>query len=262
MTAPIKPNSTSQITSTELQAFNEDGFLALPRFLAGDNLDSLQHELNRFISSQLHRLPPEHVFYEVKNDPTTLKQIQQLGKHDPWFEKLIADSILRQIAEQLLQSPVVPKNLQYFNKPAGNGKATPPNQDGYYFMLSPPDAITMWLALDHVDEENGCVRYVKGSHKDGMREHSRTETLGFSQGIKGYPTAGELEHEVACPAAPGDLLVHHALTIHRANANKSRHRTRRALGFIYYSTSAREDTVAHRAYQEMLAQELQANGKL
>ncbi|MEC8389905.1 MAG: phytanoyl-CoA dioxygenase family protein [Planctomycetota bacterium] len=35
------------------------------------------------------------------------------------------------------------------------------------------------------------------------------------------------------PAQPGDLLVHDAMTIHRADANRSTNRTRRALGFIY-----------------------------
>ena len=156
----------------------------------------------------------------------------------------------------------MPKNMQYFNKPPGIGQPTPPHQDGYYFMLAPCEAVTMWFALEDVDEENGCVRYVPGSHKHGMREHARTQTLGFSQGIVDYPTVADRESELAFPAKPGDLLVHHALTIHRADGNRSTTRTRRALGFIYYSDRAREDVEAHAAYQRRLAEDMKAAGKL
>ncbi len=151
--------------------------------------------------------------------------------------------------------------MQYFNKPAKIGKATPPHQDGYYFMLEPCEAVTMWLALDDVDEENGCVRYIKGSNHKGMRPHGRTQTLGFSQGIQDYGEA-DLADEIAFPAKSGDLLAHHAMTIHRADANTSESRSRRALGFIYYSERAKEDKAAHAAYQEKLAREMAEAGKI
>ena len=114
----------------------------------------------------------------------------------------------------------------------------------------------MWLAMDHVDEENGCVRYVHGSHEWGMRPHGRTQTLGFSQGVSDYGIASDLEHETALPAQPGDLLVHHCMTIHRADGNQSTDSTRRALGFIYYSDRAEVDEEAHEAYQKRLADEM------
>ena len=116
-------------------------------------------------------------------------------------------------------------------------------------------------SLDPVDEENGCVRYLRGSHLDGMRPHGRTQTLGFSQGIANFGN-NETREEVPCPANPGDLLAHHALTIHRADANLSSTRSRRALGFIFYGKSAREDKAAHETYQRKLASEMSAEGKI
>ena len=152
-------------------------------------------------------------------------------------------------------------NMQYFNKPPGLGQATPPHQDGFYFMLDPCRALTMWLALDEVNEENGCVRYVSRSHKLGLRKHVRTQTLGFSQGIENFPTAQDEKNEIAIFAQPGDLLIHDAMTIHRANQNNSS-RSRRALGFIYYSEFAKQDTAAHAKYQRKLAEALKAEGKI
>ena len=113
-----------------------------------------------------------------------------------------------------------------------------------------------------MDEENGCVRYVHGSHEWGMRTHGRTKTLGFSQGVTDYGTDSDIAHEKALPAKPGDLLVHHCMTIHRADGNQSADRTRRALGFIYYSERAAVDEEAHAAYQKRLADELKEKGKI
>jgi phytanoyl-CoA hydroxylase len=231
-------------------------------FLSPREIAEIRRQLMRFQQQVLASLPSEQVYYEDPNDPATLKQIQQLGQHDPYFGRWQTNSVFRELAELLLEGPVTAKNMQYFNKPPGVGQPTPPHQDGYYFMLEPCEAVTMWLALEEVDEENGCVRYIPGSHRQGMRQHARTQTLGFSQGIVDFPTPADIDAELAFPAQPGDLLAHHALTIHRADQNRSATRTRQALGFIYYSERAREDVAAHKAYQQRLADELKAAGKV
>lgn len=245
-----------------LTRFHRDGYVALPQFFVGYEMVDLIANVDRFIDDIVPGLPAEHVFYENRNDRATLKQIQRMGDHDPWFHELFTGGRFRELAERLLDGPVVPRNMQYFNKPPAVGQPTPPHQDGYYFMLDPCEALTMWFALEDVDQENGCVRYVTGSHELGMREHARTQTLGFSQGIVDYPTDADRENEVALPAQPGDLLVHHALTIHRADGNRSATRTRRALGLVYFSERAREDTEAQAAYQRKLADEMKAAGKI
>ena len=241
--------------------FEQDGFVAVPRFCDAAGLQALEAALARFIAERVPALPVEHVFYEDKTDVGTLKQIQRMHEHDEYFGDFFEGKPKR-LAEEILGEKVVGKNLQYFNKPPALGQATPPHQDGFYFMLEPCRALTMWMALDMVDEENGCVRYVRGSHTRGMRPHGRTETLGFSQGITNFAQAADSKNEVACPAQPGDLLAHHALTIHRADANTSPTRTRRALGFIFYGESAREDLAAHKAYQVKLATEMEVAGKI
>lgn len=252
----------SDKTAELLDIYDRDGFVMMPRFIAGEAFDNLLANVDRFLSDIVPSMPREHVFYEDKSDPSTLKQLQQMGSYDPWFHGQFTEGPFREIAATLLRGPVVPKNLQYFNKPPGVGQPTPPHQDGYYFMLEPCEALTMWFALEDVDEENGCVRYVKGSHLRGMREHGRTGTLGFSQGIVDYPLPADTADEVACPARPGDLLAHHAMTIHRADGNTSATRTRRALGFVYFSERAREDKTAKEAYQRKLTAEMFAQGKI
>lgn len=242
--------------------YDRDGFVQLPKLIPGEDLFRTEEALSHFIEHQLDGIPKEQVFYEDKDDPSTLKQIQLLHEHDPFFNAMMSSGPVREVAECILGCPVVAKNLQYFNKPPGIGQPTPPHQDGYYFMLDPCEAVTLWLALDEVDEENGCVHYVRSSHKGGLLPHNRTNTLGFSQGLVDTTPCHDPALDVACPAHPGDLLAHDARTIHWATGNNSPTRTRRALGFIFYSIHAVQDEAAHAAYQQKLAQAMHDSGKI
>lgn len=237
------------------KTYRRDGFVVLRGFLDGSEIGKVNEALGRVIRDKIHAMPDKHVVYEDKNDKSTLKLLQDLHEYDPFFSGLLFKSRFEKIAEALLGDAAVGKTVEYFNKPARVGAPTPVHQDNYYFMLQPPEAVTMWLALENVDEENGCVRYVKGSHLKPMRAHGRTTTAGFSQGITDYGEADDLANEVAVPAKPGDLLIHHAMTIHRADRNASLTRSRRALGFIYFSASAKEDVAAKEAYLKVLAAE-------
>ena len=237
------------------ERFNEDGFVFIPGFLNNDEVGQIKRKFETFINEKVPQMPDSFVFYEDKNDPATLKQLQDIQHYDDYFAAILTGSEFEKIAEVLLGEKPIGKNLEYFNKPPKIGKPTPAHQDGYYFMLKPNNAVTMWLALEEADEENGCVYYIRGSHKTGMRSHGRTSTLGFSQGITDY---GDNDHavEIAFPAKPGDLLVHHSLTIHRAGGNAS-DRSRKALGLIYFGESAQEDVEAKKAYMEKLNAERQ-----
>lgn len=236
-------------------SFDKDGYAYLPGFLTPEEVQELNKNIQRFITERMPAMSTGHYFYEDKNDTTTLKQMQDLEKYDPYFKTLAIDSKFETIAKVFLDENVICKTVEYFNKPPKIGKPTPPHQDGYYFMLDPQQAVTMWIALEKVDEENGCVKYVKGSHLKGMRTHGRTTTLGFSQQIVDFGTPEDMKDEVAFPAKPGDLLVHHSLTIHRAGANTTADRTRKAMGLIYWGVSAKEDKEAKERYMKQLAKE-------
>ena len=247
--------------SALVRTFYDDGFLKIPSFFNAAELAEIEKNLGRFVRELIPSLAPAEVFYEDKNLSGSLKQIQRMHEHDSFFFNLFHEKPKR-LAEKLLGETVVAKNLQFFNKPPALSQATPPHQDAFYFKLEPCSALTMWMALDVVDEENGCVRYVKGSHKNGLRPHRKTKTLGFSQGISDFGTEVDRSDEVICSAQPGELLVHHAMTIHRAEPNTSNTRSRRALGFIFYGESALEDVKANREYKQKLEGELTATGKI
>lgn len=243
--------------------FERDGYLKVDPLFSADEIAAINDTLEHFLRNGVKRMPAEQVYYETPGDPKSIKQLQKLFEYDDAFRALMLDGPPRQLAELALGEPVRPVNMQFFNKPPGIGQATPPHQDGYFFHLTPPRAVTGWLALEPVDAENGCIHYVRGSHKsEGFRNHAPTGVLGFSQGITDFGGDDDRADAVAEPGGAGTFLLHHAKTIHWAGANTSPTRSRRALGFIYYAESAREDSAAKAAYQAALDARLKAEGKI
>ncbi|MGI9457306.1 MAG: phytanoyl-CoA dioxygenase family protein, partial [Aeoliella sp.] len=130
-----------------------------------------------------------------------------------------------------------------------------------YFQLVPPQVLTMWLALDKVDKENGALRYVKGSHCGGRRPHASTEVVGFSQGITDYGPR-DVEAECLVTLSPGDLVVHHGETIHRADSNRSTDRQRRAFAMVFRAASCRVDEAARAEYQKAVEAQHARSGQV
>lgn len=111
------------------------------------------------------------------------------------------------------------------------------------------NVLTLWLALDPVDAENGCLRYVDGSHLRGYRKHAKSQFLGFSQGINDF-TTDDFNREVAAVKQPGDVAVHQGMTIHRADANLSQTRHRRSFAKVFTGVLCRCDETAFARYSE------------
>ena len=246
-------HSKFELPTGALEKFNDDGYLSLHPLYDADQLTELNDQVERFICDVVPNMPQEQVYFEDKADKSTLKQLQKIFEFDEYFRDLMENGAPRRIAEEILQDEVVPVNMQYFNKPPGIGQPTPAHQDGYYFHLDPCEAVTGWLALEDVDEETGCIHYLRGSHKTPrFRPHGQSGVLGFSQGITDFGSPADYANEVSFPGTGGTFLMHHAKTVHWASGNTSKTRTRKALGFIYYAKRAKLDHIAKDAYQTAL----------
>ena len=117
------------------EEFKSNGYAAIYSFFNNEKIEEIKNEIDRYIRVIVPTLPNHHVFYEDKSDKSTIKNLQQMFNYDGYFKKLIEESAIQEVASFLLQEKAIPKNLQYFNKPPGVGKPTPPHQDGYYLSL-------------------------------------------------------------------------------------------------------------------------------
>lgn len=238
--------------------YDRDGFVIVRSFLSADEFAKLQCELDRYIREVVPTLPDSDAFFDDKSRPETLKQMQHM-QNDPFFHEYVNHPKWKSLAETLIGEPATCETPEWFNKPPGSNHVTPPHQDNYYFCLAPPNVVTIWLALDEVDDENGCLRYVPGSHLPPIRPHNRSNVLGFSQGISDY---GDFDRaaEVRVHLQPGDVTAHHGNTIHRADANTSLTRNRRAFAMVFKGESCRRDEAAFARYMSGLKEQHQQLG--
>ncbi|MDP6503965.1 MAG: phytanoyl-CoA dioxygenase family protein, partial [Planctomycetota bacterium] len=184
--------------------------------------------------------------------------MQHMGV-DPFFNAYPKRARWIELAEALVGEEVDASEPEWFNKPPNTEHPTPPHQDNFYFCLKPPNVLTLWLALDPVDEENGCLRYIRGSHAGGIRLHGPTQVLGFSQSVSDYGPEEEASEEPML-LEPGDLVIHHGETIHRADPNRSATRHRRAFGTVYRGKSCRRDEAAFQRYKDALDKQHRLKG--
>jgi phytanoyl-CoA hydroxylase len=229
--------------------FDRDGFAIVRGFHSTEEARGLTNQVERYVAEVVPKLPAEAVFYENKQRPETMMRLDMMEKYDLYFDELLCGERFTAFASTLLGDTVVPKFVEMFAKVPRIGKPTPPHQDGNYFMLVPNEALTFWLPIDPVDEENGCIRYSRGSHQRGMRNHERSNVFGFSLGITDYGTKEDEANETAVCLQPGDAVIHHSMTIHRTDDNPT-DRPRRAIGLVYYARRAQVDESAdqrHRA---------------
>ena len=238
--------------------FKENGYLLIRGFFSSRQTKGMLENVQRYIREVVPTLDETVVFHADKDKPETLFRTEALDQHDDWFDRLNHDDRITTLAKRLLDDELYYQRVAFFGKLPNGGEATPPHQDGYYFRLTPNEAMTVWLPLDPVDQENGCIRYVPGSHLNGLREHNIGKTYGFSLGIDDYGPADE-EAEVAIEANPGDLILHHSLTIHRADSNNS-NRQRRALGLVYFAARAQPDDEAAQAHEATIRKQWKKDG--
>ena len=100
------------------------------------------------------------------------------------------------------------------------------HQDVTYWELKPPKVCGAWIALDDSDIENGCMRVISGSHRQGLIDHGISEKegnmLGHNQQIEEkYLKKNNIVN--LCLNA-GQISIHDGLLIHSSNPNRSKRR--------------------------------------
>lgn len=86
-----------------------------------------------------------------------------------------------------------------------------------FWAFTSPDALTIWIAMDDVTVENGCLAYIPGSHAEQRFDNV---DIGPELGalFEAYPQWKNIE-PVFCPVSAGSAVVHNGLTAHGAGAN-------------------------------------------
>ena len=110
----------------------------------------------------------------------------------------------------------------FFMKPPHSTGHVTWHQDLTYWGLDRPEEVTAWIALTPVTEANGCMRFVPGSHRQGIVEHvdsdDRENFLTRGQSIA-VPV--QESDSVSVVLAPGEMSLHHGQIFHASGPNNT-----------------------------------------
>lgn len=100
------------------------------------------------------------------------------------------------------------------------------HQDVTYWGLKPPLAHTAWIAIDDSDAENGCMRVIPGSHRDGIVSHGTSKRSGNLLSInQEIPDEFvDTSHAIDLELTAGQISVHHGQLFHASMPNTSNRR--------------------------------------
>ncbi len=151
---------------------------------------------------------------------------------------LLTDARIVDVVADLLGPNVIGWGAHFFCKLPGDGKRVAWHQDSSYWPLTPSKAVTVWLAIDDVDGENGPMRFIAGSQHVGhltYRPSSAEEHNVLNQTIEDPEQYGPI---VENRLAAGQVSLHSDLLLHGSEANDSARR-RCALTLRYAAAEVR-----------------------
>jgi ectoine hydroxylase-related dioxygenase (phytanoyl-CoA dioxygenase family) len=149
-----------------------------------------------------------------------------------------------EIAARLMKSSQVRfYDDQIFVKEPGTRERTAYHQDGPYFHLDGDQICTQWIPVDVVSKDIS-LRYVRGSHRWGKKYRPNVFIAQMEFPGSVGETLPDIESNeanydlISFDVRPGDMVVHHHLTIHGAPGN-SHNSMRRAAGVRYCGDDVR-----------------------
>lgn len=232
------------LTQDQVDQFHHDGYLRGGRVLSDAQIALLRDELDRVIADDGKPGVPQPVLLRnlngEKEGVAPVWQIVNIWEASLPFRDLIVFN--RQIAEEMAQLTGASElriwhdQIQY--KPPRIGGTTYWHQDAPLWpIIAPMTEVSAWVALDDVDEENGCMRMVPGSHEWGNQMDFIRENVPMFFDMPAEFQGHKLEIK-ACPVRKGEVHFHHALTWHGSPDNKSE-RPRRAIAIHYMTDETR-----------------------
>jgi len=221
--------------------YAEQGYWTAPVLFDADEVATFKAATARVVGGEYRgaRAPTLCLPFEPKDHD--LRKIDNAWWADSDLAALATDRRLGEIAGLLLGAESVRlwQDQLLFKPPGGPHETTIGwHQDwaSWNTVASREAFVTAWVAFDDVDDENGAMQMIPGSHKWGLIEgasnffgtdrDAQLETLG----------AGRSAQPRSVVMSAGQVSFHHPLTFHGSGANTS-NRLRRSLAVHFVDGS-------------------------
>jgi len=232
-----------------VEAFHRDGFVIVPQLFSPEEVAEIRET---FMAANADG--PIEGLSEIRrgvggytdDDPLAFyPRMMHPHKHQdktvgPLSLRYLLDTRVQSVLAALMgEEPVAAQSMFYFKPPGARGQDL--HQDNYYLQVSPDTCYAAWTAIDDVDQENGGMVLVPGSHTLPVLCPSPADkTLYFTDHHLEVP---EGKTTVAADMKAGDVLFFNGSVIHGSPPNTSQDRFRRA--FICHYVPRASAEVSH-----------------
>ena len=237
---------TSVVSETDRRAFREHGVVALRGVLPLEVVRSLDAPVARALAGN-EATADLSALGDALNGTAAIDGAR--GRFRSGVDHWLTDADMRAFATASPLPAIVASLLETTDlylyedsilvKEPGSREPTVFHQDHPYFSVDGDAVCTTWIPLDTVSRHTGAMGYVRGSHlddtewrpnlfvtRDPIPGTSGTDVPDF------HAEPGDADI-VWIDAEPGDVIVHHARTIHGAGPNRSATTPRRAVSVRY-----------------------------
>ena len=246
----ISLNLMISIPITKINEYKKNGFVKVPNFLDKKKTQSIREDLEVFLKEYRNKLDKRQINL-TKNKK--INSIHDLSNWE-WIAKIQSHSKTKAIAQKIIGEKISNFGAELFYKPEKTGIAVPAHQDNYYWCLNDPNAITIWIALEKANKNNGGIYYFNKSHLLGLLEHVPSNVPGSSQKLKFLE--GLQNFKKTYPSLePGDCLIHHSLIVHGSLSNNSK-RSRVGVTLRFKTKNSEIDKVLQQKYERELKKQI------
>jgi len=211
---PANPANAKTLSREQVEDYNSRGFIRPVDVYAPDEIAAIRQYFDKLLEKTIssggnsYSISTAHMKYG--------------GVYDILTNKRIIDCVA-----DLLGEDVVAWGSHFFCKMPGDGRAVAWHQDASYWPLTPSHAVTVWLAIDDADLDNGCMKFIAGSHHSGHLTYRRSSPEEHNVLDQTVPNAESYGEIVADDLKAGQASIHNDLLLHGSDANMS---TRRRCG--------------------------------
>lgn len=206
-------------TQDQIQFYRENGYLPLPDMLTPDELADLRRASEEVLTAE--RGGAMKVAATESDYQRVFIQQVNLWRVHAGIRRFSQHPRLAQVARALVGADAIRLwHDHLLVKMPGDNKPTAWHQDLPYWPHNVNEQLSCWIALQDVDERNGCMGFVPGSHKLGKLE---AINLTNAQDIFSMVPGRQPEEfqPVWVPLKAGSVTFHHGLTFHGAGYNHS-----------------------------------------
>ena len=230
----------------ELDNFHRDGFILVPGLGQAADLAAMNALSDGYLAGEMEPLEYESLLgYPGAPDSMdsqggrTIRRLLGAHKRHPVFRNWSRSPGLLGRLRQLLGQEIT-LTLAHHNcimiKDTVYSSDTGWHQDIRYWRFEKPELISVMLALNPATEENGCLRFIPGSHLLSFEPEQFVGEEFFSDEL---PQNRDLiKNERIVPMQTGDVVFFHCRTLHAATRNRG-NSPRKSLIFTYYNGSNR-----------------------